>query len=324
MSKLKGKIDFELLVSVDHANPNGDMNTLNRPRVDNDNYGMITDTCIKRKIRNRLQDMGYPILIKADSRVDDKMYSIESRLEANPKIKAVREKKKQLSAADMQELLAETACKEWVDVRMFGAVYAKKGANFHLTGPVTLRIAKSVEPIEIEELKITKSTNGSEPGKNGETKDPGEEDINEGDDIFAEKTPGDDKGNKSGMSPDRIGDKFFVRYGVYVIRGSVNMNRAEKTGFSQEDAELLKQALLTLFENDDSSARPAGSMEVKQLYWWQHENVPSIPTSKIHDSVKVRIKPHCDEEKALPPNFKDYLVTYEDPGCVEPEIYDFS
>lgn len=317
MSKLKGKIDFELLIAVDRANPNGDMNDGNRPRTDLYSYGLITDTCIKRKIRNRLQDMGCPILIKSDSRVDDKMYSIEARLESNPSIMEVKAKKKSLSAADMRDLLVETACNEWVDVRMFGAVYTKPGEKFNLAGPVTLRIAKSVVPVEIEEMTITKSTNGVEPGKNSDKKAAAAEE-----DAAAQAENGGASENGK-MGSDRVGSKYVVRHGLYVIRGSVNMNRAEKTGFSQEDAELLKKALLTLFEGDDSAARPAGSMEVKQLYWWQHENVPGISTSKVHDSV--HIEPLVDLRETQPMDFKDYMVTYEGPsGCVEPEIFDLS
>ena len=111
-----------------------------------------------------------------------------------------------------------------------------------------------------------------------------------------------------------------MSFGLYTIKGSVNVQLAEKTGFSQEDAELLKEALKTLFENDASSARPEGSMEVCKMFWWQHEEkTPSVSTAKIHRSVKVEPKPEVDRPKA----FSDYNITYEDPGCVEPEVYDF-
>ena len=103
-----------------------------------------------------------------------------------------------------------------------------------------------------------------------------------------------------------------------MIKGSVNVQLAEKTGFSQEDAEALKEALKTLFENDSSSARPEGSMEVCRLYWWQHEEkTPSISTAKIHRSVKI--VPNKEQPKA----FEDYTISYEDPGCVKPEVFDF-
>ena len=106
-----------------------------------------------------------------------------------------------------------------------------------------------------------------------------------------------------------MGTKHRVSFGLYTVKGSVNVQLAEKTGFSQEDAELLKEALKTLFENDASSARPEGSMEVCKMYWWQHEEkTPSVSTAKIHRSIKVEPKPEVDRPRA----FSDYNITYED------------
>ena len=123
---------------------------------------------------------------------------------------------------------------------------------------------------------------------------------------------------KEGKASDTMGTKHRVGFGLYVIKGSVNVQLAEKTGFSQEDAELLKEALKTLFENDASSARPEGSMEVCRLYWWQHtEKTPAASSARVHRSV--RIEPVTDRPAA----FSDYIITFENPGCVEPEVYDF-
>ena len=114
-----------------------------------------------------------------------------------------------------------------------------------------------------------------------------------------------------------MGMKYRVGFGLYVVKGSVNVQLAEKTGFSQEDAECLKEALKTLFENDASSARPEGSMEVCRLYWWQHhEKTPSVSTAGIHRSVRITL--HTDRPRC----FEDYDVELQDLPCVKPEVYE--
>ena len=190
-----------------------------------------------------------------------------------------------------RDLCAEIACREWMDVRSFGQVFAFKGAEVSLgiRGPVSIHQAVSASPVDTVSMQITKSVNS-------EAKEGG------------------------GKASDTMGTKHRVSFGLYTIKGSVNVQLAEKTGFSQEDAELLKEALKTLFENDASSARPEGSMEVCKMFWWQHEEkTPSVSTAKIHRSVKVEPKPEVDRPKA----FSDYNITYEYPGCVEPEVFDF-
>lgn len=285
MSKLKGKIDFVLLVSVNKANPNGDPLNGNRPRENFDRYGEISDVCIKRKIRNRWQDLGQKIFVQSDERADDGFKSLKARADG---CKELAEEMKKGKKAD-KDLFAQIACEKWIDVRAFGQVFAFKGseASVGVRGPVSIHQGVSLSPIEITDMQITKSTN-SEETKGGE------------------------------RASDTMGEKHFVDFGAYQIKGSVNVQLAEKTGFSQEDAELLKEALQTLFENDASAARPEGSMEVCQLYWWQHEDkTPATSTAKVHRSVRI-------EEVNIPPRkFTDYKVNYVDPGCIEPEIYDF-
>ena len=287
MSELKGKIDFLLLVTANDANPNGDPLNGNRPRENFDGYGEISDVCIKRKIRNRWQDMGQKIFVQSDDRKDDGYGSLKERAEGCAELQAEIKKGKK---AD-RDLCAEIACREWMDVRSFGQVFAFKGAEVSLgiRGPVSIHQAVSASPVDTVSMQITKSVNS-------EAKEGG------------------------GKASDTMGTKHRVSFGLYTIKGSVNVQLAEKTGFSQEDAELLKEALKTLFENDASSARPEGSMEVCKMFWWQHEEkTPSVSTAKIHRSVKVETKPGVDRPKA----FSDYNITYEDPGCVEPEVYDF-
>ena len=287
MSELKGKIDFLLLITASDANPNGDPLNGNRPRENFDGYGEISDVCVKRKIRNRWQDMGQKIFVQSDDRKDDGYGSLKERAEGCAELQAEIKKGKK---AD-RDLCAEIACREWLDVRSFGQVFAFKGAEVSLgiRGPVSIHQAVSVSPVDTVSMQITKSVNS-------EAKEGG------------------------GKASDTMGTKHRVSFGLYTVKGSVNVQLAEKTGFSQKDAELLKEALKTLFENDASSARPEGSMEVCKMYWWQHEEkTPSVSTAKIHRSIKVEPKPEVDRPRA----FSDYNITYEDPGCVKPEVFEF-
>lgn len=284
MSELRGKIDFVVLVSATNANPNGDPLNGNRPRENFEGYGEISDVCIKRKIRNRWQDMGQRIFVQSDDRADDGFGSLKDRADGCAPLKEEIQKKK---GAD-RDKCTQIACREWMDVRSFGQVFAFKGVEVSLgvRGPVSIHQAVSVQPVDIISMQITKSVN-SEAGKEGK-------------------------------ASDTMGTKHRIGFGLYVLKGSVNVQLAEKTGFSQEDAELLKEALKTLFENDASSARPEGSMEVCRLYWWQHEEkMPAVSSAKVHRSIKV--EPKTDR----PMSFADYDVRYENPGCVEPEVYDF-
>ena len=285
MSELKGKIDFLLLVTANDANPNGDPLNGNRPRENMEGYGEISDVCIKRKIRNRWQDMGQRIFVQSDDRKDDGYGSLKERAENCAELQAEIKKGKK---AD-RDLCAQIACREWMDVRSFGQVFAFKGEEVSLgiRGPVSIHQAVSVSPIDTISMQITKSVNSKDK-------------------------------KEGGKASDTMGTKHRVSFGLYTVKGSVNVQLAEKTGFSQEDADLLKEALKTLFENDASSARPEGSMEVCRLYWWQHEEkTPSVSTAKIHRSVKIQ------EKTDRPKSFSDYSITYEDPGCVKPEVYDF-
>lgn len=282
MSELKGKIDFVLLVSATNANPNGDPLNGNRPRENFDGYGEISDVCIKRKIRNRLQDLGETIFVQSDDRADDGCTSLRDRAEKCEALKA----EMKLGKKANKDKCARIACETWTDVRMFGQVFAFKGSDVSLgvRGPVSIHQAVSVSPVDLISMQITKSVN-SESGKEGK-------------------------------ASDTMGTKHRVGFGLYVVKGSVNVQLAEKTGFTQEDAENLKEALRTLFENDASSARPEGSMEVCKLFWWQHqEKTPKISTAKIHRSVKIT------PNESRPKSFEDYTVELEPLEGAEPEVY---
>lgn len=283
MSSLKGKIDFAVIISVTNANPNGDPLNGNRPRETYDGYGEISDVCIKRKIRNRFQDLGERVFVQSDDRSDDGFTSLKERADGYKPLKDAMTGKK----PDRNECI-QIACAEWIDVRSFGQVFAFKGDNVSLgvRGPVSVHQVISLSPVDVISTQITKSVN-SEAGKDSK-------------------------------ASDTMGMKHRVGFGLYLLKGSVNAQLAEKTGFSQEDAELLKEALKTLFENDASAARPEGSMEVCRLYWWQHnEKTPKISTAKIHRSVQVT--PLIE----MPKSIADYEIGLEPLDTVKPEVYDF-
>ena len=122
-------------------------------------------------------------------------------------------------------------------------------------------------------------------------------------------------------SSDTMGHKHFVRFGLYKIKGSINVQLAEKTGFTEKDAETIKECLKTLFENDASSARPEGSMEVCRLYWWKHNNkVGQYSTAQVHRSVNAILK----NPDKLPNSFEDYTIEYKPLEGLEPEVYELS
>ena len=282
MSELTGKIDFTLFIGVSNANPNGDPLNGNRPRIDLDGYGEISDVCIKRKIRNRLQDLGEKIFVQSDDRADDGFRSLRERAEGCQELNSEINKKKK---AD-REVCMKIACREWMDVRSFGQVFAFKGeeVSFGVRGPVSIHQAVSLSPVDIISMQITKSVN-SEAGKESK-------------------------------ASDTMGMKHRIGFAVYKVMGSVNVQLAEKTGFSKEDAELLKEALRTLFENDASSARPDGSMEVCRMYWWQHnEKTPAVSSAKIQKGFQIK------EKVSIPKKFEDYEITWDVEDCVKPEVF---
>lgn len=248
MNSLENKIDFVALVTVNNANPNGDPLNGNRPRTDYNGYSEISDVCIKRKIRNRMQDMGEYVFVQSDERCDDGAGTLKERAKELEKIKDYDKFYKQ-------------ACEKWTDVRTFGQVFAFKDfISVGVRGPVSIHQAVSMDPVEVYSMQITKSVSG-------------------------EKKEGKERGS------DTMGMKHYVKFGLYKIKGSINVQLAEKTGFSREDANLVKDCLKTLFVNDSSSARPDGSMEVYKLYWFEHNcKDGQYSSANVHRSVEVTSK----------------------------------
>ncbi|MEW6083892.1 MAG: type I-C CRISPR-associated protein Cas7/Csd2 [Chloroflexota bacterium] len=266
MTTLSKKIDFAVIVTVQHANPNGDPLNGNRPRVTYEGFGEMSDVSIKRKIRNRLQEMGHKVFVQSDdNRVDD-YGSLRERAEGTLKGVNMSDKKK----------FQEAACKTWLDVRAFGQVFAFKakkgkksegeedseGVSIPVRGPVSIHSAFSVAPVldRSSSIQITKSVSG-------------------------------ETGEKDKRGSDTMGMKHRVDHGVYVFYGSMNPQLADKTKFSDEDAQAIKGALRTLFVNDESSARPAGSMTVHKVYWWEHNSKNGqYSSAQVHRLLKVKVK----------------------------------
>lgn len=279
MSTLDHKIDFAVILSVTKANPNGDPLNGNRPRQNYDGHGEISDVAIKRKIRNRLLDMGEKVFVQSDDRKADEFKSLRERADAHPEL-AKMLKGKNASADEFAKL----ACQEWIDVRSFGQVFAFKGSELSVgvRGPVSIHTATSIDPIDIVSTQITKSVNS----------------------VTGDK-----------RSSDTMGMKHRVDFGVYVFKGSINTQLAEKTGFTEEDAEKIKQALITLFENDSSSARPEGSMEVHKVYWWSHSSkLGQYSSAKVHRSLQV----HSTSTEAK--SFDDYTIELEELDGLNVEV----
>ena len=285
MGVLQNKIDFEAIVEVHNANVNGDPLNGNMPRTTFDGYGEMSDVCIKRKIRNRLMDMGENVFVQSDDKNLDGFKSLRERADNNAVFSKELGKGKKADA----EAAKEAACKEWIDVRSFGQVFAFKGSELSLgiRGAVSVQPAFSVDPIDITSQQITKSVN-------------------------SEKT-------ENGKASDTMGMKHRVDFGIYVIKGSINVQLAEKTGFTDEDAEKIKESIRTLFVNDCSSARPEGSMELVKLYWWKHNcKIGQYSSKKVHDSVKITRKDGVASAKSI--NDYDIIRTQlENLDCTEYE-----
>lgn len=266
MNTLSKKIDFAVIIAVDHANPNGDPLNGNRPRQTYDRLGEISDVCLKRKLRNRLLDLDQSIFVQSDDKRTDEHRSLNARFEAAKKIHE-------------NEDIRKWTCAAWFDVRAFGQLFAFKdkkdkakakdmtgddtgAVSIGIRGPVSIQSAYSLEEVLVDSMQITKSVNLETDKKNPEKR-----------------------------GADTMGMKHRVTKGVYVTYGAINTQLASLTGFSDADAEVLLKALRSLFENDSSSARPEGSMEVVKVVWWEH-NCPSgqYSSARVHRALRNALK----------------------------------
>lgn len=278
---IKNRYEFVILFDVENGNPNGDPDAGNMPRIDPESgYGLVTDVCLKRKIRNYVETVkedaedaaGYRIYIKEDvplNRSDNEAYEY---LGVNDK--TVKDLKKKDPKAD--EKIRDFMCRNFYDIRTFGAVmttFVKAALNCgQVRGPVQLGFARSIDPIISQEVTITRVA------------------------ITTEK----DAENKS----TEMGRKSIVPYALYRAEGYISANLARKvTGFSEDDLELLWEAIINMFELDHSAAR--GKMAVRELIVFKHsKELGDCPAYKLFDAVEVKRK----EGVEFPRKYQDYTV----------------
>lgn len=275
---IKNRYDFVVLFDVENGNPNGDPDAGNMPRVDPESgVGLVTDVCIKRKIRNYVEtlkedEQGFQIYIKENVPLNRSDNSAFEYLNVN----AADIKKLKKEDPELDKKVRDFMCENFYDIRTFGAVmttFVKANLNCgQVRGPVQLGFAKSVDPILPQEVTITRVAITTESD--------------------AEK-----KGTE-------MGRKYIVPYALYRMEGYVSANLARRvTGFSEEDLELLWQAILNMFENDHPAAR--GKMAVRKLIIFKHESeLGCAPAYKLFDAVKVARK----EGVELPREYSDYEI----------------
>ena len=294
---IKNRYEFVVLFDVENGNPNGDPDAGNMPRIDPESgLGLVTDVCLKRKIRNYIEmvkedEAGYKIYIKENvplNRSDREACESLGVTETEDKKVTDALKKLKKSDPDADLKLRDYMCKNFYDIRTFGAVmttFVKASLNCgQVRGPVQLGFARSIDPIISQEVTITRVA------------------------ITTEK----DAENKS----TEMGRKSIVPYGLYRVEGYVSANLARKvTGFSEEDLDLLWDAIINMFENDHSAAR--GKMAVRELIVFKHsKELGDCPAYKLFDAVEVK----KNETVEYPRKYQDYKVTiHEDeiPDSVE-------
>ena len=282
---IKNRYEFVVLFDVENGNPNGDPDSGNMPRIDPESgLGLVTDVCLKRKIRNYVETVkedakGYKIYIKEDiplNRSDREACESLGITETEDKKVTEALKKLKKSDKDVDIKLRDYMCDNFYDIRTFGAVmttFVKASLNCgQVRGPVQLGFARSIDPIVSQEVTITRVA------------------------ITTEK----DAENKS----TEMGRKNIVPYGLYRVEGYISANLARKvTGFSEEDLDLLWEAIINMFENDHSAAR--GKMAVRELIVFKHsKELGDCPAYKLFDAVELRKK----EEIEYPRKYQDYTV----------------
>lgn len=282
---IKNRYEFVVLFDVENGNPNGDPDAGNMPRIDPESgLGLVTDVCLKRKIRNYVEMVkedakGYQIYIKEDvplNRSDRKACESLGIEEKDDKKITDSLKKLKKTDPDVDVKLRDYMCDNFYDIRTFGAVmttFVKASLNCgQVRGPVQLGFARSIDPIISQEVTITRVA------------------------ITTEK----DAENKN----TEMGRKSIVPYGLYRVEGYVSANLARKvTGFSEEDLDLLWEAIINMFENDHSAAR--GKMAVRELIIFKHsKELGDCPAYKLFDAVEVK----KNDDIIYPRNYKDYTV----------------
>lgn len=290
---IKNRYDFVVFFDVENGNPNGDPDAGNMPRIDPETgHGIVTDVCLKRKIRNYVETVkegvpGHEIYIQervslnsCDQRAFEYLKTEE---------KAIKEEKKKRADLDLQ--IRDFMCRNFYDIRTFGAVmttFVKAALNCgQVRGPVQIGFAKSVDPVVQQEVSITRIAITT--------------------DADLEK-----KGTE-------MGRKYIIPYALYRAEGFVSANLAKKsTGFSEEDLELLWEAIINMFEHDHSAAR--GKMAVRELIVFKHDSeLGNAPAYKLFDAVKAeRSESPGEEDESRPPRkYSDYRISVDYAGIPE-------
>lgn len=274
MKQLDNRYEFIMLFDVENGNPNGDPDAGNMPRVDAETgHGMVTDVCLKRKIRNYIDSVyegqpSYNILIKTDKSLNRKFTEAYEACDLKTK-----EKGKNASSVSIAR---DYICKNYYDVRTFGAVMSTGDDPCGIVrGPVQINFAKSLDPVLSQEITITRQA------------------ITKESDIEKKET--------------EMGKKTFIPYGLYRAEGYVSALLAHKTNFTEEDLEILWNAIVNMFEIDHSAAR--GKLCMRKLIIFKHATVlGNAPSHVLFDKVLVTKK----AEVEVPRRFSDYTVTIEE------------
>lgn len=261
------KIDFVLIYDALDANPNGDPDAGNMPRVDVESgHGLVTDVCLKRKIRNFVQ-------LTRDGQPGCDIYVREKAILNNQNERAYQGIKKEAKNADQagKDEARAWMCQNFFDIRAFGAVMTTDVNCGQVRGPVQLSFSRSVDPVFSAEYAVTRCA------------------------VTTVKEAESQKGDNRTM-----GRKYTIPYAVYTTRGCVNPFLAAQTGFNESDWELLKESLVHLFDFDASAARPAGSMAVRKLIVFKHESqLGNAPAHKLYDAVKIVRKEGIDAPRSI-------------------------
>lgn len=269
------KIDFILIFDVLDANPNGDIDAGNMPRVDVESgHGLVTDVCIKRKIRNYVQ-------LTREGKPGNEIYVREKAILNNQNERAYTALKKKPEDADqkVKDDARAWMCQNFFDIRAFGAVMTTEVNCGQVRGPIQLSFSRSINPVFCAEHTVTRCAVTT-------TKE-------------AEKQKGDNR---------TIGRKYTIPYAMYQTRGCVNPFLADQTGFTENDWELLKESLIHLFDFDASAARPAGSMTIRKLIVFKHDcQLGNAPAHKLYDAVKIERKDGVDAARSA----EDYQITID-------------
>lgn len=271
---IKNRYEFVMLFDVENGNPNGDPDAGNMPRTDPEtSFGIVTDVCLKRKIRNYVElvkegEAGYNILVKADRSLNSKFTEAYDALDLPQKQKG--------KSADDVKVAQKYMCDNYFDVRTFGAVMSTGDDPCGIVrGPVQLNFARSIDPVYIQDITITRQAVTT-------------------DKDFKEKQ-------------NEMGKKSLISYGLYRAEGYVSAMLAQKvTGFSEDDLELLWTAIINMFENDRSAAR--GKMCLRKLYVFKHDSaLGNAPAHVLFDKIKVEKK----ADTTAPRKFSDYIVSVD-------------